>query len=346
MHRMIMIVGLLVLLTAQPAQAQVIIGPGFGVQQGWQVRSGIGFGWSGRHFAVRGFWGSSYTTGFHSPGFISFGPAPIWNPYWGFVRPGWGYVNPGWGFVRPPWGFVRQGWGFAPWQPPVVVIPQAPVIVNVGYAAPRPEPRVRAREEDFVAIRPVAPAEAPMAPPPAPVAPAPVPMLLRAPRLDEVAPAADALNAAITRGKEALARGEYGRAVEWFARAQKAQPREPWPHVLLGQAHLARGEYLEAVQAIERALELEPGLPRRAFQPRDLYGDQPDRYQDHLNDLRQARLRHPHEPRLAFLLAYQLWFGGVRDEAVQLLRELQPRANALPGLATFQKAMADPSDLK
>ena len=63
-----------------------------------------------------------------------------------------------------------------------------------------------------------------------------------------------------------------------------------------------------------------------AFRPIELYGANVADYAEHLDQLRDALRRHPKDPVLLFLLAYQLWFDGQKDEARLLFRQAAARA--------------------
>jgi hypothetical protein len=79
-------------------------------------------------------------------------------------------------------------------------------------------------------------------------------------------------------------------------------------------------------------MRLHQNWPRAPFQPRlDLYGGIEPDFAEHLKRLEGALQQAPKQPALLFLLAYQLWFDGRRDEAVPLFRQ----ARALTADPTF-----------
>jgi cytochrome c-type biogenesis protein CcmH/NrfG len=89
---------------------------------------------------------------------------------------------------------------------------------------------------------------------------------------------------------------------------------------LLAQAEFAVGKFREAVAAIHAGLRLQPDWSTVRFQPLTLYGANVADYPEHLALLEETLTRHPDDPVLLFLYAYQLWFDGRQDEAVPLFR--------------------------
>jgi hypothetical protein len=176
-----------------------------------------------------------------------------------------------------------------------------------GFRPIRPEERERARQPE--------PPVPPMPPAP-PKARAPEPRQPEWPR--PLRPAADpqAENARLVAlGREAFAAGEYGRAAERFRQATEAAPHEPLAHFLLAQAQVALGKYDEAVEAVRTGLRLKPDWPAADFRPVELYNGHIADLPQHLAALEGALARHPDDPVLLFLTAYQLWFDGRQDEA-------------------------------
>jgi thioredoxin-like negative regulator of GroEL len=131
----------------------------------------------------------------------------------------------------------------------------------------------------------------------------------------------------LEQGREAFRRLEYGRAAARFRQATRVAPDQPLAHFLLAQVQLALGKYHEASDAIHAGMALAPDWPRAPFRPLDLYGQHVADYPEHLARLEAALARHPDDPVLLFLHAYQLWFDGRRDEAGPAFRR------ALPGAA-------------
>ena len=110
------------------------------------------------------------------------------------------------------------------------------------------------------------------------------------------------------------------------ASAAALRPREALPHFLLAQTLLALGKYHEARDAIHAGMALRPDWPNARFQPLELYGPHVADYPDHLATLEATLHRHPNDPVLLFLYAYQLWFDGRKDEARVLFLRARPRA--------------------
>ncbi len=130
----------------------------------------------------------------------------------------------------------------------------------------------------------------------------------------------------VERGQEAFLELEYGRAVQRFRQAIRLTPDEPMPRFLLAQALLAQRKYHEAHDAIQVGLRLRPNWPTATFHPLDLYGAAVGEYPDHLSSRQETLRKHPDDPVLLFLLAYQMWFDGRREEAGPLFRRALPRS--------------------
>lgn len=241
-------------------------------------------------------------------------PGPFWAP-----PPVWG----GWGWP-PAFGLgVGYGPGFGGpfFGPPVVVVNPPPVIV-IGFNAPadRPDPDavLPKRDPDEPGRRLVrAPRPGPLPPPkvdpfapPAPLGPVEVP---------EADPAAEAARQ-VKLARAAFAAAAYGRAAEHSAAATRARPDDPLPYFLTAQARFAGGRYTDAVTAIREGMRRSPDWPTADFKPKELYGVNPGRFDDHLVALRAAVAANPRAAALRFLLAHQLWFGGDRAEAARLFR--------------------------
>lgn len=220
---------------------------------------------------------------------------------------------PAWGW--PPVYGYGYGFGYPFVAPPVVVSPPPVIVVNFNQpvererepAAPAPGPKLERLPKPN---DPGPPPKFPPFAPPAELGPTEVP---------EADPAAEAARQ-VRLAREAFAAGAYGRAAERLAAASKATPDDPLPYLLTAQARFAGGRYADAVTAVREGMRRSPDWPAAAFRPRELYGPDPDRFGAHLTELRRAAAAHPGAASLRFLLAYQLWFGGDRAEAVRLFR--------------------------
>jgi hypothetical protein len=125
-------------------------------------------------------------------------------------------------------------------------------------------------------------------------------------------------------GREAFARGEYGRAAERFRQAADLAPLSPLPYFYLAQAQLALGNHRRAFDALQVGLRLQPDWVREPFRPIDLYEDNPADYAEHLQLLMDLATATPDDPVILFLTAYQLWFDGRREEARPLFERAAP----------------------
>ena len=68
-------------------------------------------------------------------------------------------------------------------------------------------------------------------------------------------------------------------------------------------------------------LRLHPDWPASDFRAAELYGKEAGAFAEHLRRLEEARTRHPNDPVLLFLYAYELWFDGRKDEARPLFEK-------------------------
>jgi hypothetical protein len=200
------------------------------------------------------------------------------------------------------------------YTPPPVVVVAEPRLQPEDFRM-EPTPRLRP-------VEPMPPADAgPVRPPEREQRPAPP-----APPKPPAEPREDEKTRLLRLGREAMARGEYGRAAERFRQAAGAVPGEALPQFLLGQALLALGKYREAVDALYGGLALDPSWPAATFRPRELYGPNAVEYSEHLRRLDETLTRHPDDPVLLVLNGYALWFDGRKDEARALFRRALPRA--------------------
>jgi hypothetical protein len=117
----------------------------------------------------------------------------------------------------------------------------------------------------------------------------------------------------------------YGLAAHRFRQATQVDPNGARAYFLLAQAQFALGKYRQALETIQAGMRLHKNWPTAPFQPRlDLYGGIEPDFAEHLKRLEGAVKDDPNNPELLFLLAYQLWFDGRRDEAVARFRQARP----------------------
>jgi tetratricopeptide (TPR) repeat protein len=217
-----------------------------------------------------------------------------------------------------------------PPQPVVVVGPPTPAemeLLRDLHLAPR-EPVDQPADAPAPGIRRIGPNNrAPFLmqlPPPPPPAPEP-PLKVNAPAIPLPNPERpednpkDEYARLVKLGKEAFAAQQYGRAAKRF-RGALAVDDQAMAHFLLAQAEFALGKYFEAVDAIHAGLKLDPNWPASSFQPQTLYAPDGDEFTEQLQRLQNALSRHPDDPVLLFLYAYQLWFDGRRNEALPLFQ--------------------------
>jgi hypothetical protein len=205
-----------------------------------------------------------------------------------------------------------------------------------------PDNRDRARRP----VRPEPPPEKPPEkPPPEQPGPKEPPRDGRAPRLPrgplpDPDPRVESARQ-VALGKEAFARGEYGRAAERFRQAIEVAPNEPPGYLLLGQAQLALGNYRRAFDALQTGLALRPDWPAEPFRPIELYGGNVVEYAAHVSALEDALAANPNDAVLLFLCGYALWFDGRKAEARPLFERAGP-ALPDPGVVErFLRALPD-----
>ncbi|MCI0705706.1 MAG: tetratricopeptide repeat protein [Planctomycetia bacterium] len=374
MLRFVLVVGVLVGLSElTPARAQFVVG-GFpaGYSSSYSYRSGFGFSFSSSRVRVRGFAGGfSSRSVFVSPSpFFGFPTVPIY-PYGqfvpvgpfgtvgrfppvGFAPVGFGSFYGGYGWGPGYWGSGYWGGGYGAFGPPVIVVPQ-PVIIggnvpdpNAGAVAGGP-PNAElfpkgARPGDFLVIAPQKPATIPEVTRVASVAevrPAPIPFnpFVRPAPANVERPEADPKREAarlVKLAQGSFASGDYGRAAEHFTRALASDPDDARTYFLLAQARFASGQYADAVTRIREGLAHNPNWPSSAFNPAELYGANPARFDAHLTALRKTIADNPGQATLEFLLGYQLWFRGEKAEAEKFFRAAEKRL-AVPGpIALFK----------
>lgn len=254
--------------------------------------------------------------------------------------PGYGF-GPGWGFA-PPYAIPFGPYGWNPYflqpEPPVVVAP--PPIVLVGFNG---QDRGQPKDGDFTVIGPKDEPGRKLVRPPQPE-PAPLPKFnpLAPPAVlgrddkPEADPFAEAARQ-VGLARAAFAADEYGRAAEHLGRAVAVRPDDALPYFLKAQAEFAGGQYADAVTTIRAGMKRSPDWPASDFKPRAFYGDRPGRFDAHLAELRKAAESNPAEPAVQFLLAYQLWFGGDRDEAAGLFRRIADRVTDAAEAERFVK---------
>jgi tetratricopeptide (TPR) repeat protein len=276
---------------AATARAQVPIfpfGPGYPF-------GGVRFAYRGHHLALSGFWGRS-VYGFGYP----------WTPYFGF--PGYGFRSTNVTIIQSPPPFA--------YAPPIIINNQ-PIVIVPERRDPveeeeflRIEPRKRALANNIPKKEPVPKKEKKLAQIPRVPSPEPPPRRVAPPELPKGR--SDRL---LAFGKLAFGFQEYGRAERFFLQATEVPPVDPLAYFDLAQAQFARAEYQEAVASIHAGLRILPDWPRSHFRAEEFYGPNAGDFKDHLKRLEETLARHPHDPHLLFLHAYELWFTGRPEEA-------------------------------
>jgi hypothetical protein len=156
--------------------------------------------------------------------------------------------------------------------------------------------------------------------------------------LPEDVPQAEAARL-VRLGKEAFAEQEYGRAAQRFRQAVETRRQDALPYFLLAKAQLALGKYAEAVAAIQFGMQRRPDWPAAQFPPAELYGARIGFFRNHILTLQDTLARYPEDWVLLFLLGYEMWFDGRRDEALPLFRRAAVTA---PDKQAIERFLAAP----
>ena len=233
----------------------------------------------------------------------------------------------------PPYGYSRSFTVIQYTPPPVIIAPPVyvdPLGLPVSVYRPLGVP-------DRLLLPPAPPPV--VNPPPANNPPANNPPAAKP--NDDLEQRAEMLRQ-LRAGNEAFAEGNYALALRRYEQAVAAAPQEPLPYFHVAQAQLALDRPAEAVVAIQRGLRLHPGWPLAGFQPRALYRDRVGDYHQHLARLADAVGKNLNDDSLLFLLGYQLWFDGRRDEAVVLFQRAVTLALDRTFIDRFLKAAQEP----
>jgi hypothetical protein len=126
-------------------------------------------------------------------------------------------------------------------------------------------------------------------------------------------------------GAQAFRDQEFGVATLRFRQATEQEPTSARAFFLLAQGYYALGKYRDAVLAIEEGLLRQPNAPLLPMQPRiELYADRDAAWLDHRERLLAAHKRQPLNGDYLFLLGYQAWFNGQREQAADWFQQARP----------------------
>ncbi|MBI3407021.1 MAG: tetratricopeptide repeat protein [Planctomycetes bacterium] len=197
-------------------------------------------------------------------------------------------------------------------EPAEKLDPRWPNVPRAPKREPAPPHKPMPPADDNAPPKPKAPP--PKAPPP--------PKEKDHPNLDEPrADPADEARRLVELGLIAFVNQEYGLAAVRFRQATEFDPAASRGYFLLGQAYFALGKYKEATQLIEEGMRREPNWPLAPFRPRvELYNANDAGWLAHKKQLEDVVEQLPAQPAYLFLLAHQLWFDGMRDEAARMFR--------------------------
>lgn len=114
-------------------------------------------------------------------------------------------------------------------------------------------------------------------------------------------------------GDKQFSQGNYLDAQLRYRKAIKSAPDFAEAYFRRGQAMIALGQYDSAADAFKQGLRLKPTWPIEGFRLADLYGENLQSMDDHLQALQEEVDKQPLNPDLEFLVAWQLYFGGQRE---------------------------------
>jgi tetratricopeptide (TPR) repeat protein len=118
----------------------------------------------------------------------------------------------------------------------------------------------------------------------------------------------------LATGSQYFAQGDYQLARDTFLKAIVAQPDNAKARFAYGQALFALGQYQSAAEAIRQGLALDLTWPQALMDLRSAYGD-PSEFVRELGQLEGYLAAHPEDTNARFLLAYNLYFSGQKDQA-------------------------------
>jgi Tetratricopeptide repeat len=244
-----------------------------------------------------------------------------------FGLPGFGPIFPGL-LVPVVYGpVVNQQVTVVTYRPP----PPPPLVVGAPFVfddltlaiLPRREPEIPLNPRPLPPKKLMQPEPAPAPRQEQPKPPPPKPPDI--PRVPHPNPEPGAESARLIHlGKEAFADTDYGLAAQRFRQATVVLPNDSQSQFLLAQALFALGKFQDAVDAIDLGMAIEPNWPALNFRPLELYGTHVAFYPDHLGRLEDVAKRFPNDPVVLFLLGYELWFDGRKDEARDQFRAALP----------------------
>jgi tetratricopeptide (TPR) repeat protein len=264
-----------------------------------------------------------------SASFVRFGPRPA------FATVHYRWYFPTYYYPYSYWDYPYFGSGAYYSNPSIVINAPAPIaaprrqqeeevpkgkliiLPRKEEAADKPEAPLPGK--DAGVFRPVQPADRARALQPLPPEPRKLPEVIPQPeaRPPDIPPVPVDL---VSRGKQAFAAQEYGRAERLFQQAASNEPQSHLPHFLLAQARFALDKYQEATDAVLTGLRLQADWPKSKYRPEDLYASHRTDFQEQFDHLKEVLDRKPSDPVLLNLYAYQLWFTGRVEEAKPLFR--------------------------
>jgi hypothetical protein len=119
----------------------------------------------------------------------------------------------------------------------------------------------------------------------------------------------------IDAGDALFADHKFNEAYQRYRRASQAAPDLAEGYFRQGFGQTATGRFGVAARTFKRGLQIDPLWPQTDFQLRNLYGNDPRWFNEHLEALAKNSEEMPQNADLLFLLGIQLHFSGDQERA-------------------------------
>jgi Flp pilus assembly protein TadD len=143
----------------------------------------------------------------------------------------------------------------------------------------------------------------------------------------------------LSKGIEAMGRGEYGKAVERFKRAAEREPQNPEVHYYLGLAYSRLGEHVSAITAFEKVLGFDPENPKVRYELGVAYFLTED-YPKALASFKRARRDDPSNALVLLYLGATYQRMGRHSRSIRYLRKARELDPKVAQISEFYVAMA------
>ncbi len=143
----------------------------------------------------------------------------------------------------------------------------------------------------------------------------------------------------LSKGIEAMGRGEYGKALESFKRAAEREPENPEVHFYLGLAYSRLEQYASAIMAFERVLELDPENRKVRYELGVAYFLMED-FPKALGTFKRARRDDPSNALVLLYLGTTYQRMGRHNRSIRYLRKARELDPKVAQISEFYVAMA------